>query len=1328
MDAGHVVATLGGRFDPAGFNAFGSAMYRARSDMESGEKRMTASQSRIAKSSHAMGQAVKIGAIGGIAGLGVAVGYSIKKAADFEQQLDSLGSVSGASGRQMAQLKKQAMDSGAATKYSALQAAQAQTELSKGGLSVSKILGGALKGALALASAGELDLADAATYTVNAMKLFKLGGDQATHVADALATAANQTTADVQDFGAALVQGGGAAKSAGYSFDQTITLLEALAEVGVKNSDAGTSMKTALLQLVGPTKKQAEASKDAGLSFLDQQGKMKSLTSISGMLRSKTADMTKAQRTALFQTLAGTDGFRTLLALYDAGPTKLAKLEQANKRQGVAADVAAVKQDNLKGKWENFTGSVETAAITVGDKFLPMLTRGAEQATDFLNHLSSTGQLDNFADGLVRGAHEGIEVVGELAHVVGDVAHAAAPAVGALSAIGRALDLGDPGHLEAVITAIAGFKIAGVVAPLVKELVTGVRMLATAPSVGALAGDLLAMVNPVTAVAIGVGALGAAIVLLASRESHEAQVARETAAAKREQKAAIDALHGAERDEVDKKLAAQRATIDLQTAEKNLSDVRKGGAKKSSLEYRQAEQDVAEATKRSADAHRDYETSLRKTKSGQDGVRTAAQKRLAVAGEELESAKKQAKAQAGAYGDHQQTAASLKRLETAQKAYNDAMLAFGDANKTANISSINVQRAQAGVAAISTKNAAAVQFLAAQLHGLPKDAKSKITLTGDQNVLAELGSLSARLASLGKTKTVARILASAGSAQSAVLAFKAILMGVPLSRVSKILAKTSGKAEVAALRAEIDRLQSKTVKIETQRINSIINKTEGGQSGGGGPRRRRAAGRGPSGTERSLIGEGKGPEWVVDPPRGSAYRVDAPIIADLSPTAYVLPTEDAYRGRSVGWLADIARDLGIAGYAKGKAPAHYRPSKKAATKAVRNLKVPERVTYAALPEDELKDDVDTARTNWKKRDKSIKSYEDKVRKDRAALKKADGIKGKGKKKAVTEARGKLDKDQTHLNALKNGGQGLRPAQNVYNTWREESALLKKLQAANREIERLNTVQETDRQKMANAAGAHDEVAYDAAQKDRTNTLNKLKTTYEKAVGLAKDGSKFKATLEGDLAGVIGDLQDASTTYDDASPDAKTEETEADRIADTGMTDAERGRLATLDKNIALAALTAPLDDDTTAASMKVDFLTGVLGELTSGHRAVGDDVIGDIADSLKSARDNLTSLTTGGTTTNDDADLQAQLDRANEDKRVSDENARINRQALETFGGSGDIGAGGVNARQAAAGGPTVVFQSYVPPSPGEALRLAAYTVGGMGYQSGRPSKIEKVG
>lgn len=332
-----------------------------------------------------------IGVAGAAAGGALALGLkkAVTAAADFEQQLDRLGAVSDASAKQMATLKKQALDAGAATKFSALEAAAAQTELAKGGLALEDILSGGLDAALGLAAAGEMDLAEAAEAAVNAMKLFNIDGRDATHVADALAQAANSTTADVSDFALALKQGGSAAKAAGYDLDQTVVALELLAENGIKGSDAGTSLKAMFAQLAAPTEKQLDLMDQLNIRFFDSRGNMKSVADISAMLRDRMSGMTKEQELQTVKTLAGTDGMRAMLSVYGAGPEKINRLSAELGKQGTAADVAAKKQDNLKGKWENFMGSIETLSIQVGTKLLPFLTDATDFATRFINSLQS---------------------------------------------------------------------------------------------------------------------------------------------------------------------------------------------------------------------------------------------------------------------------------------------------------------------------------------------------------------------------------------------------------------------------------------------------------------------------------------------------------------------------------------------------------------------------------------------------------------------------------------------------------------------------------------------------------------------------------------------------------------------------------------------------------------------------------------------------------------------------------------------------------------------------------------------------------------------------
>lgn len=350
--------------------------------------------------SSAMGTKLASAAKMGAAAVGATLVYGLYKAvsagADFEKQMDSLGAVSNASAKEMSRLEKQALKLGQQTAFSASEAAEAQIELAKGGLKVKQILGGALPAALSLAAAGELELGDAASTTVNAMKLFGLQGRKAMEVADMLATAANRTTADVSDFAMALRQGGSVAKQAGYDLNQTITVLEALAEAGIKNSDAGTSMKTAFLQLLAPTEKQQTLMSKLNLDLIDSNGELKSAAGLSKQLQDALGGMTSAQRAANLKVLAGTDGFRTLSALYDAGPEKLNKLTQANNENGTANEIAKEKMDNLSGSLEQLSGAFETLAIRISKIINPAIRAAVDWLTGAVNALADI-DLSNMA-------------------------------------------------------------------------------------------------------------------------------------------------------------------------------------------------------------------------------------------------------------------------------------------------------------------------------------------------------------------------------------------------------------------------------------------------------------------------------------------------------------------------------------------------------------------------------------------------------------------------------------------------------------------------------------------------------------------------------------------------------------------------------------------------------------------------------------------------------------------------------------------------------------------------------------------------------------------
>ena len=146
------------------------------------------------------------------------IGAMVKAAATFEQVLKKVESVTNATEQEMIGLKQLAQQLGKDTVYSAVQASEAMFELSKGGVGVADIMGGAAAATADLAAAGGIDLSEAASVSANALNSFSLAGSDIAGVVDKIAGVANKTNTDVQGFAMALQAGGAAAVATGISF------------------------------------------------------------------------------------------------------------------------------------------------------------------------------------------------------------------------------------------------------------------------------------------------------------------------------------------------------------------------------------------------------------------------------------------------------------------------------------------------------------------------------------------------------------------------------------------------------------------------------------------------------------------------------------------------------------------------------------------------------------------------------------------------------------------------------------------------------------------------------------------------------------------------------------------------------------------------------------------------------------------------------------------------------------------------------------------------------------------------------------------------------
>ena len=294
------------------------------------------------------------------------VGLSVAKWTEFDQAMSNTSAAVMATAQEQKVLSEAALEAGADTAYSATEAANAQEELAKAGMEVSDIVGGSLNGALALAAAGQLQVARSAEIMATTLKQYKLPAEQAAHVSDVLAAGAGKAQGSVDDLALALSYVGPVAAGLGISLEETGGSLAYLASQGILGEKAGTGLRGVLMSLTAPSKVATETMGQYGIEIFDAQGNMKSLAEVSQILKARLGGLTEAERSAALGRIFGNEQITTARILYEGGASAIEDWTDKVNDSGYAAQQAAMRQDNLAGDVEKLGGAFDTALIRTG--------------------------------------------------------------------------------------------------------------------------------------------------------------------------------------------------------------------------------------------------------------------------------------------------------------------------------------------------------------------------------------------------------------------------------------------------------------------------------------------------------------------------------------------------------------------------------------------------------------------------------------------------------------------------------------------------------------------------------------------------------------------------------------------------------------------------------------------------------------------------------------------------------------------------------------------------------------------------------------------------
>lgn len=480
-----------------------TATNQAMAQQEARLKRVTAQQQRLARAkqqyerTQALAGSMAATGAGGLA-TGSGILYSgarmLAPGLDFDASMSKVQSLTRLSGdsEELKALREQARQLGASTQFTAGNAADAQGFLAMAGFNPQAIRA-AMPGMLALAKAGDSELADTADIASNILTGFNLQASDMGRVGDVLVGAFTRSNVNLQMLGETMKYVAPVAAGVGQDIETMAAMAGKLGDAGIQGSMGGTALRAIISRLAKPPKMAANALEELGIKAADADGNLRDMPSILTELYEKTKALGSAEQAGYFKSIAGEEAFSALQVLVkQAGSGALQEfigtLREAN---GEAEQTARVMGDNLRGDLKALGSAWEDLGIQISDQQNGPL-RGITQGITKVIGSVKTWVAENpkLASQLVKtAAGLGIVMAG-----MGGLTLAMASILGPFAMVRYGLMLFG---IRGAGLASTLFSLGKVALPLVA---TGLKALAVA-----------AMANPILAIITGI-ALGAALI------------------------------------------------------------------------------------------------------------------------------------------------------------------------------------------------------------------------------------------------------------------------------------------------------------------------------------------------------------------------------------------------------------------------------------------------------------------------------------------------------------------------------------------------------------------------------------------------------------------------------------------------------------------------------------------------------------------------------------------------------------------------------------------------------------------------------------------------
>ncbi|MDH2998104.1 hypothetical protein A1D22_09470 [Pasteurellaceae bacterium LFhippo2] len=328
-----------------------------------------------------MGQSAAIGG-GAITGSGFKL---LNPAIEFEQKFSKVEALTRLDKRNpehaeaLKKLEEQAIELGKTTAYTSAQVAEAQGYLAMAGFEWQDIIN-ATPSVLQGAMASGAQLGRMSDILSDVGSAFKFKTEDFNKLTDLMVLTMTSTNTTEETLAETMKYIAPIATAMGQTPESTFALAGLLANVGIKGSQAGTTLKNIELNLIN-----SKDLKDLGIKSTDAAGNMRQVTDILADLDKATKHMGTGQKGALFDKIIGKIGLAGAMELISQSSGGIQELtEKLKNAEGTAELVSRTMTDNLAGDLAALNSAREAVGVGIYKTIGGEIRKTAQSITGLL--------------------------------------------------------------------------------------------------------------------------------------------------------------------------------------------------------------------------------------------------------------------------------------------------------------------------------------------------------------------------------------------------------------------------------------------------------------------------------------------------------------------------------------------------------------------------------------------------------------------------------------------------------------------------------------------------------------------------------------------------------------------------------------------------------------------------------------------------------------------------------------------------------------------------------------------------------------------------------